>query len=151
MSDNLSKEKGDFHKFHRPEAGSRTVEGNTSGARAMRLEQQRLQDHKEFETAKQKKLHDSQHASLNIHSKFQSARIGSVEEQAFKAKTAGLVTAEDLVKATNAKERQTKELSPEELKALKQKEELEAKKKAKKLKRKPHCRHGNVITCEIRS
>ena len=136
MSDNLSKEKGDFHKFHRPEAGSRTVEGNTSGARAMRLEQQRLKDQQEFEATKQTKLHESQHASLNINSKFQSARIGSVEEQAFKAKTVGLVTAEEFVKATNEKEGTHKELSQEELQALQKKQELEAKKKAKKLKRK---------------
>ena len=135
MSDNLSKEKGDFHKFHRPEAGSRTVEGNTSGARAMRLEKQRLKEQEEFEKAKLQKSSDAQHASLNINSKFQSARVGSVQEQAFKAKTIGLVTAEDFVKATNEKEG-IKELTPEEQEAIAKQKLLEAKKKAKKAKKK---------------
>jgi hypothetical protein len=43
---------GDFHKFHRPDAGSHTVEGNTSGVRAARLERQRQLEQEEFERRK---------------------------------------------------------------------------------------------------
>lgn len=96
---------GDFHKFHRPEAGSRTVEGNTSGPRAMRLERQREEEQKEFEKVKKQRTHDNLTSKLTIGSKFQPARIGSVEEQAFKSKTTGLVSAEDFVAATNEKDR----------------------------------------------
>ena len=138
MSDNLSKETGDFHKFHRPEAGSRTVEGNTSGARAMRLEQQRLDDQANFETAKKRKLDETSHAALNIHGKFQSARIGSREEKAFKAKTVGLVTAEEFAAATHAQEGKggDKDLTPEEKAALEKTQKAAAKHKAKQLKKK---------------
>mmetsp|Transcript_21400 Transcript_21400/g.53043 ORF Transcript_21400/g.53043 Transcript_21400/m.53043 type:complete len:918 (+) Transcript_21400:80-2833(+) len=137
MSDNLSKEKGDFHKFHRPQAGSRTVEGNTSGARAMRLEQQRLKDQEVYEAQKRQTIRDNANASLNIHSKFQSARIGTTEEQAFKAKTVGLVTAQEFVKATHEKEGNgSAELAPEQQQALKQKQDRQAKKELKKRKRK---------------
>jgi len=137
MSDNLSKEKGDFHKFHRPEAGSRTVEGNTSGSRAMRLEKQRQADQDEFERTKRQKLSDTTHASLNIGRKFQVARIGTVEERAFKAKTVGLVTAEEFAAATNEIEGDgDRELTPEEKVAREKEEAAEAKKKAKRSKRK---------------
>lgn len=102
---------GDFHKFHRPEAGSRTVEGNTSGPRAMRLERQREAEQKEFEQLKKQRTHDYDNltSKLTIGSKFQPARIGSVEEQAFKSKTTGLVSAEDFVAATNEKDRSNNE------------------------------------------
>jgi protein FAM50 len=138
MSDNLSKEKGDFHEFHRPAAGSRTVEGNTSGARAMFLEKQRKADQAEFEAQKRRRLDDTKHASLSIRGKFQSARIGSVEEQAFRAKTVGLVTAEEFLAATNEKEGRgnPRELTKEEREARNQKEEAAAKKLKKKLKKK---------------
>ena len=137
MSDNLSKETGDFHKFHRPEAGSRTVEGNTSGARAMRLERQRLEDQAKFEEAKRQKHKDASNATLNIHGKFQSARIGSVAEQAFRAKTVGLVTAEEFVRATHEKDGTAeKELTHAEREALAKKKLLEEKRERKKSRKK---------------
>ena len=107
----------DFHKFHRPEAGSRTVEGNTSGARAMRLDKQREEEQQEFEQRKRQRIQDNENTHLNINSKFQPARIGNVEEQAFKAKTVGLVTAEEFMTATNEKDRSglsDSEMTPEE-------------------------------------
>lgn len=132
MSDNLSKEKGNFHKFHRPEAGSRTVEGNTSGARAMRLEKQREEEQADYERKKRQKIASAAQASLRIDSKFQQARIGSVEEQAFRAKTVGLVTAAEFARATNEKEGLVeKELTPEEI-AQREKEEAERLKKERK-------------------
>jgi len=103
---------GDFHKFHRPDAGSRTVEGNTSGARAMRLERQREAEQKEFEKRKKQRTFEqtNNQSSLNIDSKFQPARIGSLEEQVFKLKTVGLVSAEDFMAATNEKRDRSKAL-----------------------------------------
>lgn len=139
MSDNLSKETGDFHKFHRPEAGSRTVEGNTSGARAMRLEQQRLDDQASFESAKKRKLDETSHSALHIHGKFQSARMGTREEKAFKAKTVGLVTAEEFAALTNEQEGKgdnDRELTPDEKVAFEKKQRAAAKKKAKLSKKK---------------
>ena len=96
---------GDFSRdFHRPSAGSHTVEGNVSGARAMQLEKKRQADQLEFEAQKAKKQRESQNATLDIHSKFQSARLGSIAEQAFKAQTVGLVSAADFQSAAAAKE-----------------------------------------------
>ena len=137
MSDNLSKETGDFHKFHRPEAGSRTVEGNTSGARAMRLEKQRLADQAAFEDAKRKKREDAAAASLDIHGKFQSARIGSVAEQAFRAKTVGLVTAAEFKAAAHEKDGTSeRDLTPAEKEALAKQKLLEEKRERKRSKKK---------------
>lgn len=134
--------KGDFHKFHRPDAGARTVEGNTSGSRAARLEQQRLEEQEEFERRKRQRISDNPLSpSLEIGSKFQPARIGSVREQAFQDKTVGLVTAEQFLKATLEKDT-IDELSPEE-QAIRdaaqrsaEKEKLKQVKKKKKQKKK---------------
>jgi len=123
---------GDFHKFHRPDAGSHTVEGNTSGVRAARLERQRQLEQEEFERRKRQRTVDtSLSPSLEIGSKFQPARIGSVQEQAFKDKTVGLVSAEEFVKATLEKDQDTP-LSPEE-EAKRQKDLLAAEKEKIKL------------------
>ena len=70
---------GDFQRgFHRPDAGSHTVEGNVSGSRAAMLERKRQAEQEEFELEKQKRIRGAEHAALNIGSKFQPARIGSV-------------------------------------------------------------------------
>jgi protein FAM50 len=91
----------DFHKFHRPEAGSHTVEGNVSGARAARLEEKRRQEQEEFERRKRQKTTESANSQLEIGGKFQPARIGgTVEEMAFRARTVGLVTAEEFLAAS---------------------------------------------------
>jgi protein FAM50 len=132
---------GDFHKFHRPGAGAHTVEGNTAGARAARLEQQRQQEQEEFERRKRQRTDRVlSPTSLEIGGRFQPARIGSVQEQTFKDKTVGLVTAEEFVKASLEKE--SLQLSPEEeakrqaeLLAA-QKEKLKNSKRKKKEKRK---------------
>ncbi|KAG7364816.1 XAP5, circadian clock regulator [Nitzschia inconspicua] len=138
----MSAIKGDFHKFHRPDAGARTVEGNTSGVRAARLEQQRLEEQEEFERRKRQRMTENPMSpSLDIGSKFQPARIGSVREQAFQDKTIGLVTAEEFVKATLEKE-QLEHLSPEEqarrdaAQRSAEKEKLKQVKKKKKQKKK---------------
>jgi protein FAM50 len=98
-----------FHKaFHRPDAGIQTVEGNVAGSRAAMLERKRQIEQEEFELEKSKRIHSAQNASLNITSRFQPARMGSIEEQSFKAKTVGLVTAEEFHNA--AKESETSEI-----------------------------------------
>ena len=130
---------GDFHKFHRPEAGSRTVEGNTSGARAMRLDKQREEEQQEFEQRKRQRIQDNENTHLNINSKFQPARIGNVEEQAFKAKTVGLVTAEEFMTATNEKDRSglsDSEMTPEEKLIAAAQALIASKKEAKRTKKK---------------
>ena len=92
---------GDFSRsFHRPDAGSHTVEGNVSGARAMQLEKQRQQQQDEYEAQKEKRQAATSITTLGIHDKFQTARIGGTrQEQDFRAKTVGLVSASDFFSA----------------------------------------------------
>merc|ERR1712161_178586 len=71
----------------------------------MKLERQREEQQEQFEQMKKQRTLDNLNTKLTIGSKFQPARIGSVEEQAFKSKTTGLVSAEDFVAATNEKDR----------------------------------------------
>lgn len=124
---------GDFQRgFHRPAAGSHTVEGNVSGARAAMLERKRQAEQEEFELEKQKRMRTSE-LQFDIGSKFQPARIGSVEEQAFKAKTVGLVTAEEFMNATKEIEKQSLSDDPQD---AKKKEKTNAKKAKKKKKEK---------------
>ena len=136
---------GDFHKFHRPDAGSHTVEGNVSGGRAARLEQQRLKDAEEFERRKNETVKKSANSQLTIDGKFQTARIGTVAETSFRAKTVGLVTAEEFKAAADEKEKHglpdegdediQNQLSAEQLK-IKLKEQAKKNKKKKKEKKK---------------
>jgi len=122
---------GDFSRdFHRPDAGSHTVEGNVSGARAMQLERQRQQQQQQFEAEKQKLINKSANSVLTIHGKFQTARIGSQQEEDFRAKTVGLVSAEEFLTAA-----QTLEDGPESDIAQQTKqrqEQQQAKENAKK-------------------
>jgi protein FAM50 len=140
---------GNFqHQFHRPDAGSRTIEGNTSGTRAARLEKQRQEEQEEFERRKKQRMSLEGNKHLEIHSKFQPARIGSIQEQTFREKTVGLVTAEQFMKAANEKDQDNLQddddnnLSPEEQARRKQllesakKEKLKQSKKEKKEKKK---------------
>lgn len=92
---------GDFSRsFHRPDAGINTVEGNVSGARAMQLEKQRQEQQELFEEKRRQQQQNSSNSALGIHNKFQAARIGSQQEQDFRAKTVGLVSARDFLTAT---------------------------------------------------
>lgn len=127
---------GDFHKFHRPDAGSHTVEGNVSGGRAARLEQQRQKDAQEFERRKLEKTHESAHAQLEIGSKFQTARIGSVAENSFRSKTQGLVTAEQFKAATLEKDKHGLPDTEEQQEAQRQKDAINDKEQAKRNKKK---------------
>ena len=128
---------GDFSRgFHRPDAGISTVEGTVSGARAMRLEQKRQAEQEEFELQKQKRL-KSGGQDHTLGNKFQTARIGRVEEQAFKAKTVGLVTAEEFLSAAKDMEDTARNRLTKEQQAAEEEESKRLKKeKAKKSKRK---------------
>ena len=96
-------------KLTRPDAGSHTVEGNVSGARAMRLEQQRLADQQALEEETRKRQQQRQTAVGSIDNKFQPARIGTTQEQTFRAQTVGLVTADEFVSASKAMEEEGKD------------------------------------------
>jgi protein FAM50 len=128
---------GDFqHNFRRPDAGSHTVEGNVSGSRAAMLEKQRLKQQEEFEQEKAKRKRQMDERSYTMASKFQPAQLGSTEEQAFRQKTVGLVSAQDFVNASREQEQEPNDplLTAEKLKlsALEEKMAQRAKKKRKK-------------------
>ena len=96
---------GDFSRgFRRPDAGSHTVEGNVSGARAMQLEKERQAQQELFEAEKEKLTKKSSNSVLGIHGKFQTARIGTKQEEDFRAKTVGLVSAQEFLTAAQTLE-----------------------------------------------
>ncbi len=141
---------GDFGaKFHRPDAGIHTVEGNVAGSRAATLTRKRQAEQEAFEERKRKIISESSNKSKNILDKFSVEGVSAKEEQTFRQKTVGLVTAEEFAKAqkeqllesAGKKENtdtadQQNEPSPEELAALekqKKKERKKARKKKKKM------------------
>mmetsp|Transcript_15954 Transcript_15954/g.28748 ORF Transcript_15954/g.28748 Transcript_15954/m.28748 type:complete len:388 (+) Transcript_15954:107-1270(+) len=92
---------GDFQaNFLRPDTGINTVEGNVAGSRAAGLSKKRAAEQAEFEARKQKIKADSERGKLGIDAKFDTNRNVSAEEQKFRAKTVGLVTAEEFRKAS---------------------------------------------------
>ena len=91
---------GDFQaNFIRPDTGINTVEGNVAGSRAATLSKKRAAEQADFEARKQKIKADSERGKLGIDSKFDTITNVSAEEQRFRAKTVGLVTAEEFRKA----------------------------------------------------
>ena len=144
---------GDFQaNFIRPDTGINTVEGNVAGSRAATLSKKRAAEQADFEARKQKIKADSERGKLGIDSKFDTNTNVSAEEQRFRAKTVGLVTAEEFRKASAEAEKArgkrigeedegdndgeaAPKLSEEEQKKL-EKERKKAKKKALKEKKK---------------
>ena len=133
---------GDFGaKFHRPDAGIHTVEGNVAGSRAATLTRKRQAEQDAFEERKRKIISES-NKSKNILDKFSVEGVSAKEEQTFRQKTVGLVTAEEFAKAqqesAGKKEDETthqNEPSPEELAALEKQRKKERKKARKKKKK----------------
>lgn len=124
---------GDFqHQFRRPDAGSHTVEGNVSGSRAALLEKKRQAEQEAFEEEKAKRKRVDDRLQRDINSKFQPARIITVEEQSFKAKTVGLVSAEDFMNATKEQQEEAKPDAANAAKPVLPKISKQAKKKKKK-------------------
>ena len=134
-------------KFSRPEAGSHTVEGNKSGGRAAALERERQRAAEDFEKRKQEitaqrsktvlSFQSSDNTSGNANGKgnFQASKATSVEES-FRARTVGLVSAEDFIKAQKEATRQEQLLEEEEFLELKVKEKPKEGKKEKKKRKK---------------
>jgi protein FAM50 len=131
---------GDFSRsFHRPDAGITTVEGNVSGARAMQLEKQRQAQQEEFEAEKRKRQSASANSTLGIHSKFQTARVGGTrQEQDFRAKTVGLVSASDFLTAAQTldKNEEVEEAKAAQQRLSSEQAKLQEKKEKSKKKRK---------------
>lgn len=143
---------GDFQaNFLRPDTGINTVEGNVAGSRAAALSKKRAAEQADFEARKQKIKSDGERGKLGIDRKFDTNSNMSASEQQFRAKTVGLVTAEEFRKASaeaEAKGKRTSgedendgteeagpKLTEDELKKL-EKEKKRAKKKALKEKKK---------------
>lgn len=105
---------GDFSaRFHRPESGIHTVEGNVAGSKAAFLSQKRQRQQEEFEERKRQITGNSNSSSGGNHNLYGSSVSGSgaggmmsskfalaTQEETLNAKTIGLVTAQDFVKAT---------------------------------------------------
>ena len=91
---------GDFGaKFNLPSTGIDTVEGNVAGNRAAALSKQRQAQQQEFEEKRKKIKDDAQRGRKSMNDKFDSNAALSYEEQVFRSKTVGLVTAEQFKKA----------------------------------------------------
>jgi protein FAM50 len=89
---------GDFQakNFRRPQAGVHTVEGNVAGSRAADLAKKRQLDQLAFEQRKEQIVTEAQGGKhrQSIGAKFTGA-TSSFQEQTFREKTVGLVTADD--------------------------------------------------------
>lgn len=141
-------------KFTRPaDAGSHTVEGNKSGSRAAALEKERQRAAEDFERRKQEIASQRSKTALsfqpsdssnnsnrnnnnnNSNANFKASKTTSVEES-FRAKTVGLVSAEDFAKAQQEATRQEQLLEEEEYLEIKAKEKPKEDKKTKKKRKK---------------
>jgi len=102
---------GDFSaNFKRPDAGINTVEGTLAGSRAATLEKKRKKEQDEFLQKRAEIEARNSTAHLAVDSKFKPAST-TVQEQSFKEKTYGLVTAKqfkELVAANEEEKRKKK-------------------------------------------
>jgi protein FAM50 len=143
---------GDFGaRFHRPDAGIHTVEGNVAGSRAASLVRKRQAEQDAYEERKRKIIHENQKSSSGIMDKFSVEGVSAKKEQEFRQKTFGLVTAEEFAKAqkesttkdndddpnninnNNAKSEEDKAKEQALLEKQKKKERKKARKKKKKM------------------
>jgi protein FAM50 len=114
------------------DAGVHTVEGNVAGNRAVKLTKQRDAQKAEYEAVKSKIKEDNAAVIGKIDDKFSSA--SDVQEQEFRRKTVGLVTATDFRKAREeANESKAEQLRNQE---ANEKKLQENKLEARELKRK---------------
>ena len=114
------------------DAGVHTVEGHVAGSRAVMLNKQRDAQKAEYELNKNKIKGDNAAVIGKIDDKFSSA--SNVQEQEFRRKTVGLVSADEFrkarVEANETKEDQQKQIAAQE------KKQHENKLEARELKRK---------------
>ena len=91
---------GDFSaNFKRPESGIYTAEGNVAGSRAAMLTKKRETEQKLMEEKTLQIRSDAARSKKNIHSKFSNMSNESEADQAFRARTIGLVSAKDFKEA----------------------------------------------------
>jgi len=87
---------GDFSaNFNLPSTGIHTIEGNVAGSRAATLTKKRQEAQAEFQTKKQKIIHENQRLRQSIDTKFNGNSGLTVADQIFRSKTVGLVSAKD--------------------------------------------------------
>ena len=134
---------GDFSaNFKRPESGIYTAEGNVAGSRAAFLTKQREAEQKRMEEKALQIRIDAARSKKNINSKFSNMSNESEADQAFRAKTVGLVSAKEFKEAQmllrgDGVESQTEiDKNLEEELRIKEKEKRAAKEKSKKEKKK---------------
>jgi protein FAM50 len=115
------------------DAGVHTVEGNVAGFKAVKLTKQRDAQKAEYEAVKSKIKEDNAAVIGKIDDKFSAAL--DTQEQEFRRKTVGLVTAGDFRKAREeANESRAEQLKAE--RAAQEKQQQENKTEARDLKRK---------------
>jgi len=116
------------------EAGVHTVEGNVAGSRAAMLTKQREQQSQEYELLKNKIKAVNSASISRIDDKFSSA--SDVQEQEFRRRTVGLVTADEFRKAKEEgnllKEKEHQELIQRAEDAKQQKESDKSKERETK-------------------
>lgn len=115
------------------DAGIHTVEGNVAGNRAVKLTKQRDAQKAEYEAVKNKIKEDNAAIIGKIDDKFSSA--SDAQEQEFRRKTVGLVSADEFRRAREAAN-DSKTGPSEELLAQQEKRQQENKLEARELKRK---------------
>lgn len=95
----MTERAADFHVgFKRDQTGIHTVEGNLAGSRAARLTKQREAEQAEYEAKKRKIQDEYKRGGIGIDEKFGGSATDQFEAL-FKAKTVGLVMADDFRKA----------------------------------------------------
>lgn len=97
---------GDFSaNFHRPETGVHTVEGNLAGHRAAALTKKRSAEQADFEARKNRIRSEATSATSLLDGKFDAHDASSSAERDFRARTVGLVTAQEFRRASREAER----------------------------------------------
>ena len=128
---------GDFSAhFQRPDSGIHTVEGNVAGSRAAALTKQRNSANAAFESRKSSIQAEAQKGRQGIHDKFSGGSGGGSAEEVFRAKTVGLVSREEFVKATKERAEGKKRRREEDGVIVKEEITQEQKSKMEKRQRK---------------
>eukprot|EP00934_Nitzschia_sp_Nitz4_P000128 Nitzschia sp. Nitz4//scaffold16_size188269//4951//5967//NITZ4_001762-RA/size188269-processed-gene-0.2-mRNA-1//1//CDS//3329538428//128//frame0 len=98
---------GDFSRnFHRPDAGSHTVEGNVSGSRAMMLERQRQADQEAFQEKKRQAMSDTARSVSSLQDKFKPSpwATAASTSDSKSSSVVGLVSVQEFVERQKEQE-----------------------------------------------
>ena len=97
---------GDFSaQFHRPESGIHTVEGTVAGSGAAFWSKKRQREQEEFEARKKNIAESAKKQTKMMGQKFAIDSSLTDSEKKFRAKTVGLVSAEDFKRAREEREK----------------------------------------------